>query len=220
MVDNDLASLEKLRKNLASENYEVKTVSNNHDLAKIKSSFFPAVIIIDPFSVERKILKSIIAAYASNKVIVICYSENEKEKDIIKCLNGFAQDYVLKKQNVEILTLKIRKYFEIIENCYSSHTQDIQRKGNIIINHSEKKISINGSEVNMKKSEFNVFSILFNNPDRILSREEIISLSNGKKYYVSGKTIDNSICSIRKKINSSSAVIETVHGYGYMFKLK
>ena len=58
------------------------------------------------------------------------------------------------------------------------------------------------------------------NPNRILSRNQLLDGAWGRSAYVEERTVDVYIVRLRKKLEPSgkSGVIETVHGVGYVYQ--
>ena len=71
----------------------------------------------------------------------------------------------------------------------------------------------------MTLSEFKLLSKIFENPNKVYTREELIDVISSDKEKADIRTIDVHIRNIRKKIESENdEFIETVRGIGYRVK--
>ncbi len=66
--------------------------------------------------------------------------------------------------------------------------------------------------------EYSLLLYLVQNPNRALSREVILSAVWGDDFFGTDRTVDTHIKSLRESIRPYHKYIETVWGYGYMFR--
>ena len=95
--------------------------------------------------------------------------------------------------------------FGVITGCFS--TMEIRRNGRL---------------VTMTCKEFKTLQYLFNNPRRVISRDELLNEVWGYQNYPCTRTVDNHILKLRKKLETDPAHpkhLQTVHGVGYKFLL-
>ncbi len=79
---------------------------------------------------------------------------------------------------------------------------------------------VSGEEVKLSAAEFSVLLTFLDNPQTILSREEIIAKTRLHDHEVVDRSIDVLILRLRRKIETGSdgaAMIQTVRGKGYVF---
>jgi len=86
-----------------------------------------------------------------------------------------------------------------------------------VINIGRKSVSIDGVDVPMTKTEFELLYMLLKEPGRVFSRQELIDRIWSKDVYVLDRTVDVNITRIRKKIGEYSKRIVTRLGFGYYF---
>ena len=85
-----------------------------------------------------------------------------------------------------------------------------------IINDQDKSIEYNGVKVFPPRKEFMMFCYLLNNPNRIISRDELLKNIWDEGIIVESRTIDVHMRRIREKL--PHAPIITRRCYGYMYK--
>ena len=80
-------------------------------------------------------------------------------------------------------------------------------------------LQINGENLYLKPREYGLLQYLMKNPNRILSRNQLLDGAWGRSVYVEERTVDVYIVRLRKKLEPSgkSTVIKTIHGVGYVY---
>jgi DNA-binding response OmpR family regulator len=77
-----------------------------------------------------------------------------------------------------------------------------------------------GNEISLTSMEYDLLKAFAENPDRVLSREQLMDLAHGRGIDAFDRSIDLRIMRIRRKIESDPEhpqVLKTIRGAGYMF---
>jgi DNA-binding response OmpR family regulator len=77
-----------------------------------------------------------------------------------------------------------------------------------------------GETIRLTAHEFKLLKYFVENPERVLSREELLNEVWGYNCYPTTRTVDNQILKLRQKLEPSSAEphhLQTVYGAGYRF---
>jgi DNA-binding response OmpR family regulator len=77
-----------------------------------------------------------------------------------------------------------------------------------------------GQSVTLTAHEFKLLRFLTENPERILSRDELLSDVWGYNSYPTTRTVDNQILKLRQKLETDPANprhLQTIYGAGYKF---
>jgi DNA-binding winged helix-turn-helix (wHTH) protein len=85
---------------------------------------------------------------------------------------------------------------------------------------STMEVHRNGRPVSLTSKEFKLLAYLIKNPQRVISRDELLNEVWGYENYPSTRTIDNHILKLRKKLETDPAQpkhFDTVHCTGYRF---
>ncbi|NQZ09308.1 MAG: response regulator transcription factor, partial [Algicola sp.] len=98
----------------------------------------------------------------------------------------------------------------------STQNQSLSRFG-ISIDVSSRTVMLNNEPVKLQKMEFDILFALMSSPNRVFSRDDLISHSRGDNYFVTDRAVDNQIYKLRKKLAESGKYLETVSGIGYRF---
>ena len=85
---------------------------------------------------------------------------------------------------------------------------------------SHKLFEASGLEVPLTSMEFDLLKAFADNPNRVLTRDQLLNLAHNRDWEPFDRSIDIRIARIRRKIESDPAkpqVIKTVRGAGYIF---
>lgn len=147
-------------------------------------------------------------------VPIVMLTAKVSESDRLKGLEFGADDYVCKPFSAAELVMRIKA---ILRRCSApavSDTPDIE------VNESQLLVSLKGQSLSLTKVEFDVFAMLYNAPNRVFSRQQILDHIQPDNFDISDRVIDSHIKNIRKKIKNidiSPKIVESVYGAGYRF---
>ena len=79
-------------------------------------------------------------------------------------------------------------------------------------------LKVDGKNIILTKTEFEILYLFLKHPDKIFTRDNIIDSIKGDDVYVVDRTIDVHIMNLRKKLGDYKGVIKTFSGIGYGFR--
>lgn len=84
-----------------------------------------------------------------------------------------------------------------------------------------RRVDVDGSEVTLTPTEFDLLALMAQSPDRVFTREILMNKIWGYDYYGDGHIVDVHISALRKKIeaNTDYRYIKTVWRIGYKFEV-
>ena len=156
--------------------------------------------------------------------IIILTARNE-DIDKILGLEIGADDYVVKPFNPRELLARIRAVTRRAGTHSSlkispKHTQSILFSGWRLELHTRQVSSPDGVKIAFTGAEFDLLHAFCENPGRVLSRENLISLTQGVLSDSFERSVDVLVSRLRHKLQSQgekAAFIQTVRSEGYMF---
>jgi two-component system response regulator ResD len=85
-----------------------------------------------------------------------------------------------------------------------------------------RRVEVNGKEVALTPTEFDLLALLARSPERVFTREVLMNKVWGYDYLGDGHTIDVHMSALRKKIEGESGLryVKTVWRVGYRFEAK
>ncbi len=154
---------------------------------------------------------------------IILLTANSEDIDKIVGLEVGADDYVTKPYNPRELLARVRAVLRRVRQSGSEPATmgaEVQM-GRCRLNLEARKLyDPGGSEVPITAMEFDLLSTFAKNPDRVMSRDQLLDLAHSKEMEPFDRSIDTRIARIRRKIESDPSrpgFIKTVRGAGYVF---
>jgi len=97
---------------------------------------------------------------------------------------------------------------------------DVLRVGSLELNVATYQIAIAGDPVSFTYMEYELLKFLITHPNRVFSRESLLSAVWGYDYYGGERTVDVHVRRVRAKLGQEHAArIKTVRSVGYRFEL-
>ncbi len=155
---------------------------------------------------------------AGNQIPIVMLTAKTDLIDKVVGLESGANDYITKPFEPRELLARIRVQ---VRQKESSGPVGVSVKGLVEIN----KLKLNldtreafwkDEQVELTKMEFDFLKLLAENPNRALSRDEILNKVWGYDCYPSTRTVDTHVLQLRQKLDEG--LIETIRGIGYKLK--
>ncbi|WP_099203617.1 response regulator transcription factor [Miniphocaeibacter massiliensis] len=219
LVEDDKIMNKMIKKLLESNSYNVISVFDMKDAKNVIEKDSLDLIVLDinlPDGFGLDLAKEL---QEKNKNLPIMFlTANDLEEDIIKGYKVGAVDYITKPFSNDILILKIKAFFSLINNS-KEHNSNIYDNGYLKINFDSLSLKVNGKEVEISPLEFQILKVFVENKNILLTRNKLFELIwDSRENYVKEHTLTAAISRLRKKIETKDRkFIETVYGMGYMF---
>lgn len=223
VVDDEKDIQEILKINLSRNNYDVSTYSSAEEALGGMASTMPDLLILDimmsgmdGFEFCRHLRRSENARLRSIPIIFLSAKTDEFDK--ILGLELGADDYVAKPFSVKELVSRVKAVLRRTEvPAESIEGKKLVYRG-IELYPEKYELTIDGVDVKLTKTEFDLLALFMSFPGKIFSRDNIIDSVRGNDVYVTDRTIDVHIMNIRKKLGKYKSVISTFSGVGYGLK--
>ena len=225
VIEDEESIQELLRYNLEIERYSVVYASTGEEGIELFKKENPNLILLDimlPGMNGIEVLKTIRSSSVNSEVPIIMLTAKGEESDVILGLELGADDYVLKPFSLKILLARIKKVLQLKK--YFEKTKEDKTKilsfPNIYLNPNTREVKIMEKDTKLTSSEFDALYYLASNPNFVYTRNQIISAVHGQDYFVTHRSIDVLMVSLRKKLGEMGKTIETVRGVGYKFSIQ
>lgn len=158
---------------------------------------------------------------ATSKVPVILVTAKSEDTDRIVGLELGADDYVTKPFNPRELLARIKAVLRRASDGGPVHAPDAEGYafGSWVLKTGERElVGADGVARPLSTGEYNLLLAFVTHPKRVLSRDQLLDLSQGRELAAFERSIDNHISRLRKKIEADPAhpeLIKTVWGGGY-----
>jgi len=167
---------------------------------------------IDGFEVCRRIRAT------NNKIGIIMLTARTQEMDKVTGLMTGADDYVTKPFSPAELTARIDALYRRAGGDESGAKTGEISQPPFLLNTRNRTLEKNGQRIKLTQVEYNIVKLFMDNPNKALSREEILDAVWGRDYFGELKIVDVNVRRLRIKIEDdpqNPTYITTVWGYGY-----
>jgi len=134
-------------------------------------------------------------------------------------LHGYslgADDYIIKPFSFPVLYAKA---MSMIKRTHGNESLNMIKKGNMTIDLGTNTVMINEQKCHLPKLQYQILLYFLENPNRILSREQILIRFWGYDFDGNERVVDNQIKKLRKAIADSDLKITTIHKAGYRMEV-
>jgi two-component system phosphate regulon response regulator PhoB len=154
----------------------------------------------------------------AGRVPILMVTARADAADIVLGLEMGADDYVTKPFEIPVFLARVRALLRRARSAAPGENPDWLKCGELKLNTAEHRAWRADEELKLTLSEFKLLAALLQNRGRVLSREKLISLVQGAGVNVTDRTIDTHVFGLRKKLETSAELIETIRGVGYRVK--
>jgi DNA-binding response OmpR family regulator len=224
LVDDEKLIVKGVKFSLEQDGMTVVTSHDGEDGLNIAKTQEFDLIILDIMLPKLDGLEICQAIREFSNTPIIMLTAKSEDMDKIMGLEYGADDYITKPFN--ILELKARIKAILRRGKQKSlpppdFGDDIFMLREMRVDITNRRVSMEGREVNLTAKEFDLLELFVLSPDRIFTREELLSLVWGYDYPGDVRTVDVHVRRLREKIElipGEPKYIHTKWGVGYFFK--
>ena len=150
-------------------------------------------------------------------VPIIMLTAKDSEIDKVVGLELGADDYVTKPYSYRELLARVRAVLRRGSNV-DVEEESVLSVGRVRMDIDRHEMTVDGNQIAMPLREFELLEMFLRNPDRVLTRGQIIDRIWGPNYHGDTKTLDVHVKRVRAKIEedpASPTMLQTVRGLGY-----
>ena len=210
-----------IRFSLEQDGMEVDCAYDGEEaLDKIRETEYDIVLLdvmlpkIDGFEVCK-------AVRDFSNVPIIMLTAKDTDMDKILGLEYGADDYITKPFNILEVKARIKATLRRSKRAVSDNNSNQIVKGDLKLDIDARRVLIKDTEVNLTAKEFDLLELLVNNPNKVYSREQLLSIVWGYEYPGDVRTVDVHVRRLREKIEENPKepkYVNTKWGVGYYFK--
>jgi two-component system phosphate regulon response regulator PhoB len=219
IIEDERALTDVLTYNLQREGYSVMAVHDGLEGLRKAQTLLPDLIILDlmlPTMSGLDVCRGLRSGERTRDIPILMLTAKAEETDQVAGFSVGADDYVTKPFSVKVLLLKIKALQRRIETK-TEPADAIEHQG-VRIDRIRHQASVGGKALDLTPTEFRLLECLLRQPGRAFSRAQLMDAAIGEGAVVLERTIDVHIKTLRRKMNSAAALIETVRGVGYRFR--
>ncbi len=212
--------------NLAQERFKVIEAEDGEKALKSVQREKPHLIVLDlmlPGLSGLELCRNLRERPETSQIPILMLTAKAGEADRIVGLEMGADDYLTKPFSPRELVARVKAILRRTEMQSSHPVSEVYEKGPLKINFSTYETIVRGKAVRLTLKEFELLGFLVQNPNRVLSRDQLLDRVWGGEVFVDPRTVDVHIRRLRKAIEKNDRKpdwILTVRGVGYKFHEK
>lgn len=221
MIEDDLSLINGLSFAIKKQGYDLDIARTSCEADAIWADGKYDLVILDVslpdgsgFDICKKIRQT-------SKVPIIFLTAADEETDIIMGLDIGGDDYITKPFKLAVLLSKMNA---LLRRSHNFNQTDTELNSNgITVQLLKGSVYKNGKQIDLTTSEYKLLCFFMENPDMILSAEQILSkLWDCDENFVDNNTLTVYIRRLRAKIEdnpSKPKMIVTLRGMGYKWSI-
>lgn len=220
VVEDDSVTRKYIVKNLEKSGISVAEAVDGESAFRALDQEMPCLVVLDimlpgmdGFQVCQKIRERGV------DIPILMLTSRGDDADKIAGLEVGADDYMVKPFNPDELIARIKAILR--RSLRTSGKSDVLTHRDVRIEFRAQRVFKGEKEVFLTPREFALLAAFLQNPNRVLSREELFHWIWGKDHHGSAKGLDVYVRKLREKIEvdpSNPTMIMTAWGVGYTCK--
>jgi two-component system KDP operon response regulator KdpE len=219
VVDDEIEILRALQRSLTAHGFEVFTASSGEDALEGVSRHRPDLMLLDLGLPNMSGLEVCERVRAQSNVPIIVLSVKDTERDKVQALDLGADDYVSKPFGVNEVLARVRVALRHAAQVQTG-TEPVFAAGPLSVNFAQRLVQVNGQEVKLTPTEYDLLKALIKNNGKIMTRQMLLSQVWGTGYGSEAHYLHVYIGQLRRKVEpdvTHPRFILTVSGVGYRF---
>ena len=218
-IDDEPQLLAALATILEGRGYRLRTARNGAMGLDAVAVERPDVVLLDLAMPGVDGLEVCRRLRAVSRVPILVLSALSDEARKVKALDAGADDYVTKPFGVEELLARIRAALRRAQA--QRDDEAVLSIGGIELDQIARRVVVDGQEVHLTPTQYELLRVFINNPDRVLTQRTLLVLTFGPAYEDAVDNLRTFITQLRRKIErdpSRPQRIVTEPGLGYRFR--
>jgi len=142
--------------------------------------------------------------------VLFCTARDD-EIDRVLGLEMGADDYITKPFSPREVVARVRV---ALRHARGADPGDVITLGRVSLDRSARRVTVDGGEVALTATEFDLLAYLMERPGRVITRDVLLEEVWGYAAVVGTRTVDVHIAQVRSKLGGASP-LRTVRGVGY-----
>ena len=219
IIEDDSTMLRGLKDNFEYAGYNVLTAADGEEGLNAALEAKPDLIILDIMlpKINGYELCRLVRKEKLEMPIIMLTAKGE-ESDIVLGLNLGADDYVTKPFSIKELLARAAALLRRSRQ----EERDTYQFADFVLDIPARKLTKNGKEVKVSPKEFKLLEFFVKKSGRALTRTEILNAVWGYDCFVTSRSIDRFVTTLRNKIEPdphNPVHIRTIREIGYKFEL-
>ena len=218
IADDDPQLVRALRITLSARGYDVETAADGTEALRLAVDKHPDLIVIDLGIPGLTGIEVIEAVRGWSTIPILVVSGRADSLDKVDALDAGADDYVTKPFAADELLARIRALSRRIPS--GTADEPVVAFGDVVVDLAARTVTRAGASVRLTPTEWRLLEALVRNPDRLITRETLLTEVWGPQYTTDTGYLRLYIAQLRKKLEAVPGTplhLLTEAGMGYRF---
>lgn len=202
---------------LKNSNYIVSAFENAKEFYKKLDELVPDLILLDvmlPDESGYDIVRKLRKRPATQDIPIIMVTAKTTEMDMIKGLDGGADDYIKKPFSIMELITRVKALLRRT----AKEEPKLLKLDDLVIDHERHVVTVNNEPVDLTYKEYELLRLLMGSQGIVMTREVIMRSVWDTDFEGETRTVDMHIKTLRHKLGDYCSRIKTVRNVGYVIE--
>ena len=224
VVDDEHDILALVEYNLQKAGYTVTCVDTGEGALSAARGRLPDLVVLDlmlPGVDGLDVCRRFKTDPLTSSLPIIMLTAKGDDADVVSGLELGAADYVTKPFSPRVLVARVKA---VLRRQQEAETDEASlRVGPLAIHQGRHEVVGGAGPVELTAGEFRILSCLARRPGWVFTRQQLVDATQGDDVYttdryVTDRSVDVHIVSLRRKLGPDGCLIETVRGVGYRIR--
>lgn len=202
---------------LKNSNYIVSAFENAKEFYKKLDELVPDLILLDvmlPDESGYDIVRKLRRRPATQDIPIIMVTAKTTEMDMIKGLDGGADDYIKKPFSIMELITRVKALLRRT----AKEEPKLLKLDDLVIDHERHVVTVNNEPVDLTYKEYELLRLLMGSQGIVMTRDVIMRSVWDTDFEGETRTVDMHIKTLRHKLGDYGSRIKTVRNVGYVIE--
>ena len=221
VCDDDKEIVRAIEIYLTNEGYDVIKAYDGFEAVEAVRNNDIQLVLMDIMMPKMDGIQATAMIRKEKNIPIIMLSAKSEDYDKVSGLNTGADDYITKPFSPPELIARVKSHLRRYVDLGSMTKEDesrIYHTGGLVIDDSEKTVTVDGRPITVTPTEFGILSLLVKNAGRVFSMEQIYEAVWNEEAFNPENTVAVHIRHIREKIEvnpKNPQYLKVVWGIGY-----
>ena len=220
VVEDEPTLATAIAQRITAEGWTARVAGDGASAVQAALQLKPDLVIMDIMLPVMDGLEATKRIVAERPVPVLILTARDDGTDKVIGLGAGADDYMTKPFSMRELIARCKALLRRVERAKviakNSENEKILDFGSMVIDPAQRIVTVNGEQVHLTPTEFDLLATLARRPKSVLTREKLLEEVWDWVDASGTRTVDSHVKALRHKLGAD--MIRTVHGVGYAFE--
>ena len=220
VVEDEPTLATAIAQRITAEGWSARVAGDGASAVQAAAHLRPDLVIMDIMLPVMDGLEATKRIVADRPVPVLILTARDDEADKVIGLGAGADDYMTKPFSMRELIARCKALLRRVDRAKviakNAENEKVLDFGSLIIDPAQRTVSLNGKDVHLTPTEFDLLATLARQPKSVLTREKQLEEVRDGVDASGTRTVDSHVKALRHKLGPD--MIRTVHGVGYAFE--